>query len=222
MALGINAARNGESHQVHLRSSSEHQCADFDGADAALKIQFACQGHAGELCRRNVRQERTGIEIDRVPPRRPDNRHARSSNVVAQISRGRDAIAQVVFFKRFLQPHGDGLKIAPGKSAVSRVTLGKNQEILLLLREHIVVGTQKAADVGHAIFFRRHRTSVAQQEHLLRNLFRRFVFVSRLTQLDEPRVFSKAAGVEVKRDAVSPANLAHLARIFHRHRLAAA
>ena len=48
------------------------------------------------------------------------------------------------------------------------------------------------------------------------------LLVARLAQLDEPCVLGEAAGVEIERDAVAPADGAYLARIFHRDWLAAA
>src|SRR5207247_7066430 len=54
------------------------------------------------------------------------------------------------------------------------------------------------------------------------NLFGSFALVAFLAQLDEVRIFREAAGVEVERDLVPPADIAHRLRIFHRDRLAAA
>ena len=93
-----------------------------------------------------------------------------SADVIAEIRSRGDAIAQVILFQRLLHADGDGLQIAAGKSAVRRIALGENQQVLFLAREHRVVGAQKAADVGHAIFLRRHGAAIAEREHLLRNL----------------------------------------------------
>ena len=48
------------------------------------------------------------------------------------------------------------------------------------------------------------------------------MFVTLLTQLDEPGIFGEAAGVEIERDTVALADGAHLAHIFHGDRLAPA
>ena len=57
-------------------------------------------------------------------------------------------------------------------------------------------------------------------EHFLRNLFGSFRFVSFFAQLDEPRIFGKAARIEIERDAVALAYRSHLANVLHRNRLA--
>ena len=44
--------------------------------------------------------------------------------------------------------------------------------------------------------------TVAQREHLLRNLLGRLAGVPRFTQLDEIRVLGKSAGIEVKRNSM--------------------
>ena len=122
-----------------------------------------------------MRQKRLGVEIDGVAARRLHNRHAVLGNVVAKVSRRGDPVAQVVFLQRLLHAHRDRLQIAAGESAVGGIALGQNQQILLLARQNVVVGAQKAADVGHAVFLGAHGAAVAQREHLLRNLLGRLV-----------------------------------------------
>src|SRR5216683_1298854 len=50
--------------------------------------------------------------------------------------------------------------LAGRESAVSRKTFGQNQQIFLLLREQIVVGAKKTADVGDPVFFRGHGAAI--------------------------------------------------------------
>src|SRR5450631_4870329 len=63
MALGVDAAGDGEAHEIHLRSGSKHQSADFYGADSAFQIKFCGEGYAGELVGGDVREEGAGVEI---------------------------------------------------------------------------------------------------------------------------------------------------------------
>ncbi len=121
--------------------------------------------------------------------------------MAAEIVGGDDAIAQVVLVERFLQTDGDGFEIASGESAVGRIALGEDEQVLLLRGEQVVVGAEEAADVGHAIFLGGHGAAVAEREHLLRDLLGSLVGVSRFAQLDEVGVLREAAGVEVERNA---------------------
>ena len=95
-----------------------------------------------------------------------------SADVIAQIGGRGDAVAQVVFVQRLLHAHGDGFQVAARKAAVSGIAFGEDQQVLLLRGQDVVVGAEKAADVGHAVFLGRHGAAVAQREHLLRNLLR--------------------------------------------------
>ena len=142
---------------------AKHQGANFDRTDAAFEIQLHGKRHAGKLLDRNVRQERARIEIDGVTARRLHDRHAFAGDVIAQVRGRSDAIAQIIFFQRLLQADGDGLQVAAGQSAVRRIALGQNQQILFLLGEHVVIGAKKAADIGHAVFLGRHGAAVAQE-----------------------------------------------------------
>ena len=119
-------------------------------------------------------KKRARIEIDRMAARRLHDRHALARDVVAQVRRRRDAIAQVVLFEHFLNADGDRFQVAPGQAAIGRIAFGQDQQIFFLLREQIVVGAEKAADVRHAVLLRRHGAAVAQPKHLLRDLFGRF------------------------------------------------
>ena len=129
VALRINAAGNGQAHEIHLRGGGEHQRTDFYGADSAFQIKLCCQGYAGELVGGNVGEEGAGIEIDGVSAGRLDNGDSLSGDVIAQVRRRGDAVAEVIFFESFLHAYCDGLEIAPSKATISRVSLGENQQI---------------------------------------------------------------------------------------------
>ena len=79
VALGVNAARNGQPHQVHLAPRRKHQRANLHRANSAFQIQLRSQRHAGKLLQRNVRQESARIQIDGVAARRLHDRHAGSA-----------------------------------------------------------------------------------------------------------------------------------------------
>src|ERR1700693_462069 len=114
MALGVDAARDGETDQVHLSGGGEHQRADFDGADSAFEVEFGGKSYSRELIGRNVRQEGAGVEVNRVAAGRLDDGHSLRRDVITQICGRGDAVAQVVFFERFLHANGNGFQIAAG------------------------------------------------------------------------------------------------------------
>lgn len=66
VALGVDAAGDREADEVHLCCGSEHQRADFYGANSAFQIQLGCQRYSGKLICRDVGEEGAGIEIDGV------------------------------------------------------------------------------------------------------------------------------------------------------------
>ena len=63
--------------------------------------------------------------------------------------------------ERFLHADGDGFEVASGQAAVGGIALGQDQQIFFLLRQQVVVGAEKAADVGHAVFLGGHGAAVA-------------------------------------------------------------
>src|SRR6202158_6394172 len=82
MALGVDAARDGEADQVHLGGGGEHQRADFDGADSAFEVEFGGKSYAGELIGRNVRQEGACVEVDGVTAGRLNDGHSLRRDVI--------------------------------------------------------------------------------------------------------------------------------------------
>ncbi len=157
-----------------------------------------------------------------MPTRWLDDGHALACDVVAKVGGGGDAIAEVIFFQCFLHADGDRFEIASGETSISGISLGEDEQIFFLLGEQVVVGAEEPADVGHAIFLGGHGASVAIAEHLLRDLLWSLVFVSLLTELDEPSVLGEAAGIEIERDAVALADGTDFAHVLHGDRLASA
>ncbi len=134
---------------------------------------------------------------------RQDDGNALLGEVIAQVSGGGDAVAQVILIDGLLQADGNGFQVASGKAAIGGIALGEDEQILFLLRQQIVVGAEKSADVGHAVFLGAHGAAVAEGEHLLGNLLGSFVLIAGLAQLDEVGVLGEAAGVKVQRDVVA-------------------
>src|SRR5664279_5777987 len=136
----------------------------------------------------------------RRPPRSTLSSSSAASDVykrqvVSQIGSGSDAVSQIIFFERLLHADGNGLKVAAGKASVRRIALGEDEQIFFLTCEHRIIGTQKAADIGHAIFLRRHGAAVTERKHLLRNLLGSLCRVAFFPQFDEVRVLGEATGV---------------------------
>jgi hypothetical protein len=215
VTLGVDAARNSKTNQVHFRGRAEHEPANFHGANSAFKIKFHGQRYTRELFERDVRQEGTGIQINGVSTRRLHDWDALVGNVIAKISRRGNPVLQVILLKRLLKTNRNCLEIAPRQSAVGGIALGKNEQVFFLLREKVVVGAEKSTDVGHAILFRRHGAAIAVAEHFLGDLLGSFGFKARLAQLDEIGVFGEAAGVEVERYSVLAANRVDVANVLH-------
>ena len=94
VALGVDAARDGEADQIHLGGGAEHQGADFDGADAAFEIEFVGQGDAGKLIGRNVRQKGARVDVDGVASRRLHDGHTLLGDVIAEVGGGGDAVSR--------------------------------------------------------------------------------------------------------------------------------
>ena len=201
---------------------AEHDRADLDGTNAAGQVELHRQrlGRVGQ--RRDVRQRRAGVDVDRVAARRVDDRVADLVEVAAEVGRLRDAVAQVVLVQGLVEADGDRVEVASGQPAVGREALGEDEQILLAPRQHVVVGAQEAADVGQAVLLGAHRAAVAQGHHLARDVDHAVVGKAPLAQLHEVGVLAEATGVEVERDAVGLEHLLHGAHVGHRHRLPAA
>ncbi len=97
MALRVNSPWNGQPHQVHARRLIKHERTNLHRANAAFKVELVCQRHSGKLRLWDMRQKCAGINIDRVPARRLDDRYALLRNLPSQVSSGSDAVAQIVF-----------------------------------------------------------------------------------------------------------------------------
>src|SRR5205823_13868596 len=136
-------------------------------------------------------------------------------NMSAQISGGSGAVFQVVLVERLLQANRNGFQVASRQAAIGGVAFSQDQQVFFLLRQHVIIGAEKAANVGHAIFFGGHGAAIAQSKHLLRNLLGSLVLVAGFAQFNEVGVFSKPTVIEIKRDAMLAAHRAYRASIGH-------
>src|SRR2546428_5551004 len=66
VALGIDAARDRQTHQVHLGGFAEHQRADLGRADAAFEVEFGGERHTRKLARPNMGQKGASVNVDGV------------------------------------------------------------------------------------------------------------------------------------------------------------
>src|SRR5688572_29193295 len=82
--LRVDAARDREPHELHrsrffgtvVADAAEHHAADLDGADPAGPVELDTESMRRELQRGDVRQERLGVDVDRVPAGRRYARYA--------------------------------------------------------------------------------------------------------------------------------------------------
>src|ERR1700739_2855949 len=130
--------------------------------------------------------------------RRLDDGNTSLSDVVAEVCRRGDPIAEIILLQCFLDSHCNGFEITPGQATVRWISFGQYQQIFLLLCEKIVARAQKASDIRHPVLLGRHRATVATAEHLLRDLLGSLVRIARLTKFDEPGILSEATCIEIK------------------------
>ena len=135
---------------------------------------------------------------------------------------GGDPIAQVVFVERLLNADGNRFQIASGQAAVGWIAFGQDQQVLFLLGQRSSFVQRKPPILAMPSFL-----ADMVQPSPSRNISWAIclgvaICEAGLAQLDEIGIFGEAAGVEIKRDLVLPADRADGARVLHRNRLAAA
>ena len=202
---------------------AEHHRPDLDAAHAALEVERVGERDARVGERRDVRQQRAGVDVDGVAAGRLDDRHAGRDQLVAEVLGGADAVAQVLLVDDLLEPARDRLEVVAGQPAVGGEALGQDQQVPRLLgprRRRSSRGSRRCwrgrPSWPTSCSRRPARTSRA------RCRVGRPLGLARPRALDEPRVLGEAAGVEEERLAVPVAERAHAAQVLERHRLAAA
>ena len=229
VALGVGPSRDGETDEVHRRRRlrsvgmpAEHHGADLASPDPAGAIELHGQRLTRELERRDVRQERPRIEIDRVAAEWLDARDAGLDERVAEVGGRTRAIPEIVLVHHLRETLGDCLEVTAREPPVRREALGEDQHVAALLGQGVVVHRQPAADVGQPVLLRRHGHAVRQPADLLDDVDDRAMLLPRLARLDEPRVLREPAGIEEQRFAAAIAHLADRPQVCEAHRLPAA
>ena len=166
-----------------------------------MAVELDGERLAGVVVARDVRQEGARVDVDGVPARRLEDRHAGRGDALAEVLHRGVAILLVGEIERLVEADRDRFEVASGQPAVGRKALGQDEQLLLVPRHGVVVGAQEAADVGHAVLLRAHRAAVGEREHLARDVEEREVGEARLARLDEVGVLGEAAGVEIERHA---------------------
>ena len=229
VALGVRPARDGQPDQVHARRvlaavgmPAEHHRADLARPDAAGLVERHRQGLPGVGQRRDVRQQRARVQVDRVPTDRLQHRDPVPDQRIAEVRGGLDPVAQVVVVDHLPQPLGQRLEVTPGQTAVGREPLGQDQQGVGPLGQGVVVQGQPAADVAHRVLLGAHRHAVGQAGHLADDVGHRPLALALLALPDEPGVLREAAGVQEERLVVAVAQRPDRPQVLQRHRLAAA
>src|ERR1700736_2779570 len=167
-------------------------------------------------------EHHAGIDIDRVPAGRLDDRQPGVRDMATEICRGGDPIFEVFVLKHFLQSNCDRVQITSSESTVGWKPFGQDQEICLFLRKEIIVCAEESAYVRERVFLCRKGAAISQRKHLASDLFRCLIRVPGFSLLDEPCVLCESTSVEIQRNTVSSSDLADRSDIRHRDRLAAA
>jgi hypothetical protein len=205
VALRVDAARQAHPHEVvvgHDRLAggaigvAEHQRADLDRTHAALQIERASERLARQLLRRQVRQHRARVDVDRVQAGRSHDRHTERVEMLRQVRRTRLVVVQVVGIEHFAQALRQRREVAPGEATVGREALGQDQQVAHLRRQRVVVDAQETADVDEAVLLRRDHAAVGELEHRARHLRQRHLLPLRIEAVDPPGVLGEARGVE--------------------------
>jgi hypothetical protein len=94
MALGVDAARDRQAHQLQARVNhltgfrigmGKHDRANFDRPYAAFQIEFNGQGLTRIFVVRDVREEGAGIYVNRMAAGRLDNLQSLVTDALRQI-----------------------------------------------------------------------------------------------------------------------------------------
>ena len=130
VALGIGAAGDGETDQVHrgrdlgaVGPQAEHDGSDLAGPHSAFLIQRAGQRLARVVQRVQVRQQRAGVDEDRVAAERDHDRHSRGLQRLTEVGDRAHPVAQVPLVSALAQPLGDGLQVPAGRGVIRHLLL---------------------------------------------------------------------------------------------------
>ena len=121
MGVGIDAPRYGQAYKIEIGkhllaglciASTEHDAADFHTANRSRAIEGYDQGLSRELDLRYVREKLLRIDIDRVPPNRPNDGNAQRGEAVAKSPHLGHPEGQLLLIHDLPQTTGDPFEIA--------------------------------------------------------------------------------------------------------------
>ena len=221
VALGVGAARDRETHQLHRRRlfapvgvQAEHDRPDLAAADAADFVERDRQGLPRVRERVDVGEEPSGVEIDGMTADRLHDRHAAIGERVAEVGGRPDPVAEVVVLDRLAQPLGERVEVTTREAAVGREAFGQHEQGAALVGERVVVHRQPAADVAQRVLLGAHRHAVCERRDLAHDVAYLTVAVAGLTLVDEPGVLGEPARIEEQRHPVLVAQRAHAAQVL--------
>ena len=200
----------------------EHDRPDLTAADPTFAVQRHRERLAwiGEL--RDVRQQRRGVQVDRVAPDRLHARHPCLEKRLPQVRRRADPISEIVLLDHLLQTLRDRLEIATRQPPVRGKALRQDQHVPAALGPSVIVERQPTADVHDGVLLGAHGHPIRERRHLSNDLADSDIGIAILALLDEPGVLREAAGIQEERQPVSVTDLAHRAQVLEADRLTAA
>jgi len=141
----------------------EHQRSNLHRANPAFQIKLIRQCHARKLRHRTCgRNARASIYMA-CPPAAARWARLRSRCDFPE-TRGSDAVFSTPP-RALRSSDGNASRCVP-QVRRSRKAFGQNQQIFLLLRQRIVIGAEKPANIGHASFFCGHGAAGPHAKYL--------------------------------------------------------
>ena len=173
MALRVGAPRDRHADEIHRRRrlapvgvAPEHDGADLNAPDTAGFVERDRERLSGIGERRDVREERSRVDVHGVPACGFHDRHPGAVERVGEIFGRADPITQVIRFDGLRKALRDRLEIPAGEPAVGREALGEDQKVAAFLGERVVVHREPSADVRERILLCAHRHPVGVRRHL--------------------------------------------------------
>ena len=153
MALRVRPARDRHADEVHrgrllgaVGVPAEHHRPDLARADPSGLVERDRERLPRVLERRDVREQRSRVEVHRVPAGRLHERNAGTVERLGEVLGRADPVPQVVLVDALLQPLRDRLEVSAGETAVRDVALGEDEEVAAALGEVVVLRDEHPAD----------------------------------------------------------------------------
>ncbi len=124
------------------------------------------------------------------------------------------AVVEIIVIYALSQPHGQGLQIASGQTAIGGKTLERHQAGTdLSVQLFILFYADDAADIYDGILFGAECKGIGQREHFLHDLCYGALPIALLPFFDKVGIFGKAGGIEHQGQPVSVGYLFDLLHI---------